>query len=114
MVGIDMNVVQILTMSLSCALTAVAGASLLFMYPSYPTVGLEPLYMAWFVVILVGLGNIPGALVGGFIVALLKAITVEYIGAGWDFVIPSALIILVLIFKPSGIFGSEVRGILEQ
>jgi len=114
MVGIDLNAVQILTMSLSCALTAVAGASLLFMYPSYPTVGLEPLYMAWFVVILVGLGNIPGALVGGFIVALLKVITVEYIGAGWDFVIPSALIILVLIFKPSGIFGSEVRGILEQ
>jgi branched-chain amino acid transport system permease protein len=101
-------------MGLSCALAAVAGASLLFMYPSYPSVGLEPLYMAWFVVIIVGLGNVLGALAGGFLVALLKVLTVEYVGAGWDFVIPSAAMILVLIFKPNGIFGSEVRGILEK
>jgi branched-chain amino acid transport system permease protein len=47
-------------------------------------------------------------------VALLKVLTVEYIGAGWDFVVPSALIIIILIFKPSGIFGSEVRGVLDK
>ena len=70
-------------------------------------------YLAWFIVILVGLGNTTFALVGGFIVALLKALTVEYIGAGWDFVIPSLLITLVLVFKPSGLFGSEVRGVLD-
>jgi branched-chain amino acid transport system permease protein len=114
MVGIDLNAIMVLTMGLSCALAAVAGGSLLFMYPSYPTVGLEPLYMAWFVVILAGLGNVMGALAGGFIVALLKVLTVEYVGAGWDFVIPSAAIILVLLFKPNGIFGSEVLGILEK
>jgi branched-chain amino acid transport system permease protein len=114
MVGIGLNAIMVLTMGLSCALAAVAGASLLFMYPSYPSVGLEPLYMAWFVVIIVGLGNVMGALAGGFLVALLKVLTVEYVGAGWDFVIPSAAMILVLIFKPNGIFGSEVRGILEK
>lgn len=113
-VGIGLSGIMILTVALSCALAAVSGASLLFMYPSYPTVGLEPLYMAWFVVILVGLGNVAGALVGGFMVALLKVLTIEYVGAGWDFVIPSAIIIIVLIVKPMGIFGSEVRGILEQ
>ena len=114
MVGIDLKAILMLTMSLSCALAAVAGASLLFMYPSYPAVGLEPLYMAWFVVILAGLGNVLGAVMGAFMVALLKVLTVEYIGAGWDFVVPSALIIVILIFKPSGIFGSEVRGILDK
>jgi branched-chain amino acid transport system permease protein len=87
---------------------------LLFMYPSYPSVGLEPLYMAWFVVILAGLGNVLGAVMGAFMVALLKVLTVEYIGSGWDFVVPSALIIVILIFKPSGIFGSEVRGVLDK
>jgi len=114
MVGISLKSILLLTMALSCSLASIAGASLLFMYPSYPTVGLEPLYMAWFVVILAGLGNIHGAVIGAFMVALLKVLTVEYIGAGWDFVVPSALIIVVLIFKPSGIFGSEVRGILEK
>jgi branched-chain amino acid transport system permease protein len=114
MVGIDLRAILTLTMSLSCALAAIAGASLLFMYPSYPSVGLEPLYMAWFVVILAGLGNVLGAVTGAFMVALLKVLTVEYIGSGWDFVVPSALIIMILIFKPSGIFGSEVRGILDK
>ena len=113
-VGIDIEKIVLLTISLACALSAVAGGSLLFMYPSYPTVGLEPLYMAWFVVILSGLGNILGAVAGAFMVALLKAVTVEYVGAGWDFVVPSALIMLVLVFKPSGIFGSDVRGALDK
>ncbi len=114
MVGINLTGILILTMALGCSLAATAGASLLFLYPSYPTVGLEALYMAWFIVILVGLGNVLGALTGGFMVALLKVVTVEYVGSGWDFVVPTALIILVLIFKPSGIFGSEVRGVLDQ
>ncbi len=114
MVGIGLKGILLLTMSLSCALAAIAGASLLFMYPAYPSVGLEPLYMAWFVVILAGLGNVLGAVMGAFMVALLKVLTIEYIGSGWDFVVPSALIIVVLIFKPSGIFGSEVRGILDK
>ena len=113
MVGININGILMLTMALGCMLSAIAGASLLFLYPSYPAVGMEPLYLAWFVVILVGLGNTAYALVGGFIVALLKALTVEYIGAGWDFVVPSLLITFVLVFKPSGLFGSEVRGVLD-
>jgi branched-chain amino acid transport system permease protein len=114
MVGIGLNGILMLTMALSCALSAVAGASLLFMYPSYPSVGLEPLYMAWFVVIIAGLGNVLGAVVGAFIVSLLKVLTVEYVGSGWDFVVPSALIIVILVFKPSGLFGSEVRGVLDK
>ncbi|MBF0528859.1 MAG: branched-chain amino acid ABC transporter permease [Deltaproteobacteria bacterium] len=114
MVGINLNGIFILTMSLSCALAAVAGAGLLFMYPSYPNVGLEPVFMAWFVVILAGLGNVLGAVVGAFIMALLKVVTNEYIGAGWEFVLPSAVIMIILIFRPSGIFGSEVRGILDK
>jgi branched-chain amino acid transport system permease protein len=113
-VGIGLNGIMMLTMALSCALAAIAGAGLLFMYPAYPAVGLEPLYMAWFVVILSGLGNVLGAVMGAFMVALLKVLTVEYIGSGWDFVVPSALIIVILIFRPSGIFGSEVRGVLDK
>jgi branched-chain amino acid transport system permease protein len=71
--------------------------------------------MAWFVVILVGLGNVLGALIGGFMVALLQgAHRAVHMGRGWEFVVPSALIMLVLLFKPSGIFGSEVRGVLDE
>lgn len=114
MVGIDMNRIQVLTLALSSALAALAGASLLFMFPSYPTVGLKPLYVAWYIVILVGMGNVAGALVGGFMVALLQTMTSYFIGPGWEDVIPTAFVMLILLIKPSGLFGSEVKGIHEQ
>jgi branched-chain amino acid transport system permease protein len=114
LMGIDLNLVHMLTLGLSSALAALSGASLLFMFPSYPTVGLKPLYVAWYVVILAGLGNVEGAIAGGFIVALLQTLTSYFIGVGWEDVVPTALIILILLFKPSGLFGSEVKGIWEQ
>lgn len=114
MVGIDLNNIQLLTLALSSGLAAMAGASLLFMFPSYPTVGLKPLYVAWYVVILVGLGNVAGAIVGGFMVALLQTLTSYYVGVGWEDVIPTAIIIVILLYRPSGLFGSEVKGIWDQ
>jgi branched-chain amino acid transport system permease protein len=114
MMGIDLNRIQVLTLALSCGLAAMAGASLLFMFPSYPTVGLKPLYVAWYIVILVGMGNVSGALVGGFLVALLQTMTSYYIGPGWEDVIPTVIVMLILLIKPSGLFGSEVKGVHEQ
>jgi len=114
MVGINIDRIQTLTLALSSALAALAGACLLFMYPAYPTVGLGPLYNSWFIVILAGMGNVAGAAVGAFIVALLQVLTTVYFGEGWEYAVPAACIILVLIVRPSGILGTEVRGILNQ
>lgn len=114
MVGINLNNIQTLTLALSAGLAAMAGASLLFIFPAYPTAGLKPLYVAWYVVMLVGLGNVSGTVVGGFIVALLQTLTSYYIGVGWEDVVPTVIIIIMLIFRPSGLFGSEVKGIQEQ
>jgi branched-chain amino acid transport system permease protein len=114
LVGINLNSVYILTLGLSTALAALAGAALLFMFQAYPTVGLIPLYFAWYVVILAGLGNVAGAIAGGFIVAVVQTATQHWIGIGWANVVPIAVMVLVLIVVPSGIFGSEVRGIQER
>jgi branched-chain amino acid transport system permease protein len=114
LVGINIGFVHTLTFSLATATAAMAGATLLFMFQAYPTVGLKPLYFAWYVVMLVGLGNVYGAVVGGFIVALLQTATQQFIGIAWEDVVPTAIMILILILVPSGIFGSEVKGIQEQ
>jgi len=103
-----------LTFALATAMAAMAGASLLFLFQAYPTVGLKPLYFSWFVVMLVGLGNVAGAIVGGFLVALLQTATQQFIGIAWEDVVPTLVMILVLLVAPSGIFGSEVKGIQEQ
>lgn len=114
MVGINLSFIYSLTFALATATAALAGASLLFMFQAYPTVGLKPLYFAWYVVMLAGLGNIAGAAVGGFIVALLQTATQQFFGINWEDVIPTVVMVVVLILVPSGIFGSEVKGIQEQ
>jgi branched-chain amino acid transport system permease protein len=114
MAGIALNRVFVLTMGLSTSLAALAGAALLSMFPSFPDVGIQPLYLAWYVVILAGLGNVQGAIIGSFIVALLQTLAVTFVGLGWVDVLPTAFIILILLFKPSGLFGSEVKGVWEQ
>ncbi len=114
MVGVNLDFIHTLTFSLATAMAALAGACLLFLFQAYPTVGLKPLYFAWYVIMLVGLGNVAGAIIGGFIVALLQTVTQQFIGIAWEDVVPTIIMILVLIVAPSGIFGSEVKGIQEQ
>ena len=113
-VGINLGFIHTLTFSLATAMSGMAGATLLFMFQAYPTVGVKPLYFAWYVVMLVGLGNVYGAIIGGFIVALLQTATQQFIGIAWEDVVPTVVMILILILVPSGIFGSEVKGIQEQ
>jgi branched-chain amino acid transport system permease protein len=114
LVGIDLDFVHTLTFALATSTAAMAGAALLYMFQAYPTVGLKPLYLSWYVVMLVGLGNVYGAIVGGFIVALLQAATQQFIGIAWEDVVPTIVMIIILIVVPSGIFGSEVKGVQEQ
>lgn len=114
LVGINLNFVYVLTFGLATATAAVAGASLLSIFQAYPTVGFIPLYTAWYVVILAGLGNVAGAIAGGFIVSLLQTATQHWVGIGWTNVVPIAAMVLVLLIVPSGIFGSEVKGVQEQ
>lgn len=114
MMGINLNFIYPLTFALATALAAIAGASLLFMFQAYPTVGLNPLYLAWYVVMMAGLGNVVGAIVGGFIVGVLQTATQQFVEVSWVDVIPTAVMIVVLLVVPSGIFGSEVKGVQEQ
>jgi len=114
MVGIPVNTVYSTTFALACGFAALAGGSLLFMFPSYPTVGIAPLYNSWFIIILVGFGNVAGAVPGGFMIALFQVVTRTYMGEGWENVIPMFLISAILIFKPYGIFETKVRSVWEQ
>ena len=114
LVGINLDFIHTLTFALATSTAAMAGAALLYMFQAYPTVGLKPLYLSWYVVMLVGLGNVYGAIIGGFIVALLQTATQQFIGIAWEDVVPTIVMIIILIVVPSGIFGSEVKGVQEQ
>lgn len=113
-VGIDLNRIHLLTFSLSAMLAGIAGASLLSINPAYPGMGLLPLYKSWLVVILVGLGNVGASIVGGLIVGMLETLSYYVLGAGWQDAASLCIIILILLFKPAGLFGSEVKGVWER
>jgi branched-chain amino acid transport system permease protein len=114
MSGIDISRIQTLTFAISSGLAALAGATLLFNFPAFPYVGVKPLYVAWTVVILAGLGNVGGAVVAGFIIALFQTSTSYFIGSQWEDVVPFALIVVILALRPNGLFGRGVRGVWEQ
>lgn len=114
MMGINLNFIYPLTFGLATAMASIAGGSLLEMFGAGPDIGQEPLYTAWFVVMMAGLGNIVGAIVGGFIVAILQTATSQFAYSSLLTVIPTAIMIVILLVLPSGIFGSEVKGIQEK
>ncbi|MDW7730589.1 MAG: branched-chain amino acid ABC transporter permease [Bacillota bacterium] len=114
LVGINLNKVHTLTFSLGAMLAAIAGAALLSINPAYPTIGLAPLYKSWYVVILVGMGNIWGTIIGGFLVGLIEAFSYYNLGAGWQDVVSLVIIMLILALKPSGLFGKSVKGVWDR
>jgi len=114
LVGINLERIRTLTFALSCMLAGLAGAILLPINPAFPTMGQMWLTKSWFVVILVGLGNIPAAIVGGFLVGLLEATSYYFLSAGWQQVLSLSILTLVLAVKPSGLFGSTVKGVMER
>jgi branched-chain amino acid transport system permease protein len=114
LVGIDPARIRLLAFSLSTMLAAVAGASLLSLNPAHPAMGGTALYKSWYVVILSGLGSVGGAIPGGLLIGLLETLSYYFLGAGWQEAGSLAAIILVLLVRPSGLFGGPVKGIWER
>jgi len=114
LVGIDLNRIQTLTFGLGSMLAGLGGASLLSLSPAYPFAGNKPLISSWFVVTIAGLGNVEGAIIGGFIVGIFESVSYFFLGQGWQEVASLALLILLLLFKPTGLFGTDVKSVWEK
>ena len=114
LVGINLKTIYYVTFGLSCAFAALSGAALLSLTPAYPTNGTQALYASWVVLILVGMGNVGGSIVGGIIVGVLETICIQYLGAAWQDVFTLGIVILLLLVKPNGLFGKKgVKSVVE-
>jgi branched-chain amino acid transport system permease protein len=114
LVGIDLDRIQTLTFSIGSMLAGLGGAALLSLSPAYPYAGNKPLISSWFVVTIAGLGNVEGAIIGGFIVGIFESLSYFYLGQGWQEVASLSLLILLLLFKPTGLFGTNVKSVWER
>ena len=108
-VGINLKKVYSITFGIGVTLAGVAGALVLPFFAASPTVGLLFTMQAFVVIVLGGLGSIPGALVGGILVGVVESMGALFISGSLKEVATFALFIIIICFKPSGLFGKKNR-----
>jgi branched-chain amino acid transport system permease protein len=109
LMGIQIGTIHTATFALGSGLAAAAGALLGPVFVAYPTMGDLAAAKAFAIVILGGLGNIVGATAGGFILAFVEELGAGYISSGYRDAMGFVIIILILIFKPTGLFAQKER-----
>lgn len=110
LVGINVNFVSAMTFAISTALAAIAACLVAPIFMISPSMGAMVGMKAFVIVILGGLGSIPGAIVGGMILGLIEAIGGGYFSAAYKDVFGFGALVLILAIKPTGLFGKEIKG----
>ncbi|WP_047785479.1 branched-chain amino acid ABC transporter permease [Variovorax paradoxus] len=108
-VGVDVSRIYTATFALGSCLAAVAGALLAPVFVVSPTMGDLANLKAFAIVILGGLGNLAGAALGGFALALVEEFGAGYISTAYRDAIGFLVILLVMIVRPQGLFAGKER-----
>ncbi|TFD02973.1 MULTISPECIES: branched-chain amino acid ABC transporter permease [unclassified Cryobacterium] len=105
--GVRSKRIYIIAVGIGTSIALVAGGVLVTYQPASPTLGNEFLVLAFVAVVLGGLGNIMGAFIGGLIAGTVQQLTAAFVSVGLQDVGLFTLFILVLIFRPNGLFGRK-------
>jgi branched-chain amino acid transport system permease protein len=104
-VGINQQRIHTLTFGLACGLASLAGSLVCASVSVFPTVGQLSIIKAFVVVILGGLGSIAGAIFGGLLIGIVEVLASGYISVAYKDVVGFSLVVVILLLKPSGLFG---------
>lgn len=107
LLGVNVNAVYRLTFVLGAGLAGAAGALIGAIFLVYPAMGDQPALRAFTVVVMGGLGNFVGAIVSGLILGVVEAWGAVYLSADFKDAIAFAILVLILIVRPSGLFGRQ-------
>lgn len=107
LIGIDVKQVYPLTFVVSSILAAVAGVMIGGLFFILPTMGSEPLLRAFVVVVFGGLGSLPGTVIGAYVIGLIESASAFIWSLYWAPVVLFAVLILVMIIKPTGLLGEQ-------
>ena len=109
LMGVNINAIHTATFALGSGLAAAAGALLGPVFVLVPGMGDMAALKSFAIVILGGMGNFMGAALGGFLLALVEELGAGYISSGYRDGMGFLIIIVVLIFKPTGLFARAER-----
>ncbi len=108
LMGIDVDQVISRTFLIGSAMAGIAGVMMgMFYLMIRPTMGFVPGIKAFTAAVLGGIGIIPGAMIGGYILGLAEVIGVQFLPAVYKDIVAFSLLVLFLIFKPTGILGRK-------
>ncbi len=107
--GVNSDRVILFTFALGSALAGVAAILVSFDIDMTPTMGMNALMMGVVAVIIGGVGSIPGAALGGFLLAFAQNFGVWKISSQWQDAIAFIILLLFLLYRPYGFFGKKIR-----
>jgi branched-chain amino acid transport system permease protein len=108
-VGVNVSRIYTLTFALGSGMAAIAGALLSPIFVVSPTMGDLSSLKAFAIVILGGLGNLGGAAIGGFALALIEEFGAGYVSTAYRDALGFLVILFVMVIRPSGLFSAKVR-----
>ena len=109
LMGINVNTTISMTFAIGSALAAIAGVLLCSAYPVLiPTTGAMPGIKAFTAAVFGGIGSIPGAMIGGILLGIIEIFARSYISSDLADAIVFAVLIIVLLVKPTGLLGKKI------
>ncbi|MDO4500816.1 MAG: branched-chain amino acid ABC transporter permease [Erysipelotrichaceae bacterium] len=109
LMGINVNTTISITFAIGSALAAIAAVLLCSTYPSItPTLGSMPGIKAFTAAVFGGIGSIPGAFIGGLLLGVIESLAKAYISTQLSDAVVFAVLIVVLLIKPTGLLGKKV------
>ena len=110
LMGISVNKTIAFTFALGAVLAAAGGVLYATAYPQIePTMGTMPGLKAFVAAVLGGIGSVPGAMLGGYILGVAETMTKGYIDSQYADAISFSILIIILLVKPTGILGEKIR-----
>jgi branched-chain amino acid transport system permease protein len=110
LVGVDIRGVAALTFAIGVATTGAGGSILSVLYPLFPASHYLWISRLLGIVVLGGMGSLPGAVVAALILGVAEAFTATYVSTRWATVVFYLVILVVLLVRPQGLMGSRLRG----
>lgn len=107
LVGVNVRRVYAFTFGIGAACVGVAGGLLAPFLSLTPSVGEQFTILAFVIVVLGGLGNVTGAVVGGLVIGLVQTVGALYLPGTGSLILVFLVFVLVLLFRPQGIFGAS-------
>lgn len=109
LVGVNVGAVAAMTFAVGVAAAGAGGSIVGVLYPFLPGSHYQWIARVLSIIVLGGLGSLPGAVIGALLLGVAEAATVTYVSPTWATAVPYAVIFIVLLLRPQGLMGARLR-----